>query len=369
MVTVILDPFNSDWYNLEKSKRVKAFRCGEFDACIERAEASQGIPIKKREKYARREDAILHALELEKQQLETKHQKFGTISNGTSQRNSDVHRRELHSFSSDIYMGDDEPRAHGKYANNKSHMFSRKAVLSGEEDNKGNYVHKGKTSKRSGWEDYNSESLPRMRGLQDFGLRIAPLKKKVSQSVTWEVPRLPLDIHVDALSDMGHVMGDAGHPGGSKNSLAIKRKRSLGGNGEDSLVKKRDRRRPLVQVLQSSAKLPVSDSFQSEYDSGGISMQGERDNMGIVCRAKRSRCVYLPADSNDSLDGNGYPSEEMPGTAAQLGSGSYLDYPGLLAEEYSSSGLAEETESDSSETDYLEPDLEEDGNLTGTVYL
>ncbi|XP_054816094.1 uncharacterized protein LOC129315945 isoform X1 [Prosopis cineraria] len=58
-----------DWYNLEKSKRVKAFRCGEFDDCIERAESSQGMPIKKREKYARREDAILHALELEKQLL------------------------------------------------------------------------------------------------------------------------------------------------------------------------------------------------------------------------------------------------------------------------------------------------------------
>nr|XP_043631659.1 uncharacterized protein At1g51745-like [Erigeron canadensis] len=56
-----------DWYNLEKSKRVKPFRCGEFDDCIERAEASQGMPPKKREKYARREDAILHALHLEKQ--------------------------------------------------------------------------------------------------------------------------------------------------------------------------------------------------------------------------------------------------------------------------------------------------------------
>ncbi|TKY71096.1 PWWP domain [Spatholobus suberectus] len=56
-----------DWYNLEKSKRVKTFRCGEFDGCIERAESAQGMPLKKREKYARREDAILHALELERQ--------------------------------------------------------------------------------------------------------------------------------------------------------------------------------------------------------------------------------------------------------------------------------------------------------------
>ncbi|XP_068634747.1 uncharacterized protein At1g51745-like isoform X4 [Aristolochia californica] len=75
-----------DWYNLEKSKRVKAFRCGEFDDCIERAESSQGVPIKKREKYARREDAILHALELEKQQLEKKQQKFGITSDQMTEK-------------------------------------------------------------------------------------------------------------------------------------------------------------------------------------------------------------------------------------------------------------------------------------------
>jgi hypothetical protein len=66
-----------DWYNLEKSKRVKAFRCGEFDACIEKAEATQGTLVKKREKYARREDAILHALELERKQLASMYQTQG----------------------------------------------------------------------------------------------------------------------------------------------------------------------------------------------------------------------------------------------------------------------------------------------------
>ncbi|CAL0311375.1 unnamed protein product [Lupinus luteus] len=56
-----------DWYNLEKSKRVKPFRCAEFRACIQRVESTPGMPLKKREKYARREDAILHALHLERQ--------------------------------------------------------------------------------------------------------------------------------------------------------------------------------------------------------------------------------------------------------------------------------------------------------------
>ncbi|KAL2554938.1 Tudor/PWWP/MBT superfamily protein [Forsythia ovata] len=54
-----------DWYNLEKSKRVKAFRCGEYDECIEKAKATASNSSKKTGKYARRDDAIVHALELE----------------------------------------------------------------------------------------------------------------------------------------------------------------------------------------------------------------------------------------------------------------------------------------------------------------
>ncbi|CAN4128060.1 unnamed protein product [Withania somnifera] len=58
------------WYNLEKSCRVKAFRCGEFDGCIKEAESSKTLTHAKSLKYTHREDAILHALELEKQDLE-----------------------------------------------------------------------------------------------------------------------------------------------------------------------------------------------------------------------------------------------------------------------------------------------------------
>ncbi|XP_052210703.1 uncharacterized protein At1g51745-like [Diospyros lotus] len=64
-----------DWYNLEKSKRIKAFRCREFDDCIERAESShsQANVLRRIAKYARREDAILHALELEKLELQKRY--------------------------------------------------------------------------------------------------------------------------------------------------------------------------------------------------------------------------------------------------------------------------------------------------------
>ncbi|CAI9766117.1 unnamed protein product [Fraxinus pennsylvanica] len=55
-----------NWYNLETSKRIKAFRCGEYDSYIQKAEASASISSKKTGgRYARRADAIIHALEIE----------------------------------------------------------------------------------------------------------------------------------------------------------------------------------------------------------------------------------------------------------------------------------------------------------------
>ncbi|CAI9754574.1 unnamed protein product [Fraxinus pennsylvanica] len=54
-------------YNLKKSKRVKAFHCREYDSCIEKAKLFASVSSKKTGKYAHRDDAIVHALELEGQ--------------------------------------------------------------------------------------------------------------------------------------------------------------------------------------------------------------------------------------------------------------------------------------------------------------
>ncbi|KAF6139228.1 hypothetical protein GIB67_040375 [Kingdonia uniflora] len=59
---------DKDWYNLERSKRVKAFRCGEYVECIEKEKAYANIFNKKALKYARGEDAILHAHKIESAQ-------------------------------------------------------------------------------------------------------------------------------------------------------------------------------------------------------------------------------------------------------------------------------------------------------------
>ncbi|XP_016650246.1 PREDICTED: uncharacterized protein At1g51745 isoform X3 [Prunus mume] len=234
-----------DWYNLEKSKRVKAFRCGEFDDCIEKAESSQGMPVKKREKYARREDAILHALELEKQLL----------------------------------------RKQGKLGGPPSSQRTKEGnQLSGEDD--------------------HAEAIPRMRGLQDFGLKIAPSKRKLSSSLALNGSWKPtVDGTVQALARGGLSMGGTNHVNGVEQT-------------------------------------------------------------GVVCKAKRSKCVYLPAESGEFLEYEAAPSNQVEISASPVGARSHAE---ALIEE-NTSGFTED-ESDSSETDSsesesdsseTEPDMDEE---------
>ncbi|OVA18484.1 PWWP domain [Macleaya cordata] len=351
-----------DWYNLEKSKRVKAFRCGEFDDCIERAESSQGAPIKKREKYARREDAILHALELERQLLEKKQQKLGTA-NYASNKVPIGPKKELGGLKKELGIPSGNlGKDNCKSLNLKSQSLS-KGLDSSEEDSMDTplRVQIPKHGKQLNWEDDNSEATPRMRGLQDFGLRTASLKRKPSASVASEGPQRSFSVdNVQVLPSGSRSLGGADHASSSKNLLTLKRKRTPVALIEESPVKKRDRRRPLVQVLKSSAKLPVCNPLQSDGDVVSISMRGEKEQIGGICRAKRSQCVYLPAASNDCLDHTEFPSDEMQISPSQFETDNRHLHPDSSTEENSSSGLMEEAESDSSECDYLNPDIDEE---------
>ncbi|KAJ7949833.1 Tudor/PWWP/MBT superfamily protein [Quillaja saponaria] len=261
-----------DWYNLEKSKRVKAFRCGDFDDCIERAESSLGMPTKKREKYARREDAILHALELERQIL-NQQGKLVISSNRINKPTSAAKKRPLAS-----------PETSG----NDSEKTDDGNELSGEED--------------------NSEVAPRMRGLQDFGLKISPSKEKLLSSAATNGSQKLVDDGAQGLASGGLSMRSTGHANGKH--ILDKRKWSHEGLAKEWLNKRR------------------------------------AEQTGLVYQAKRSRCVYLPSESSDSFDYRDTPSQiEM--SASQFGR--HYPHPGSLFEE-GTSGFMEDVESDSSET-------------------
>ncbi|XP_022844571.1 uncharacterized protein At1g51745 [Olea europaea var. sylvestris] len=237
-----------DWYNLEKSKRVKAFRCGEFDECIERAEASQGMPPKKREKYARREDAILHALELERQLLE----KSGKVSSASDDRNKK---------SEDVTYSGHYENGSGNQIDPRSLQVSERLGLKVAENHVANHMHgdKVREGNQLRGDDDNAGVLPRMRGLQDIGLRSALLQMhKLSPSVDSNIsPKPPVVCSTPALPNDAFSADCKADP--NIENLSDNRKR-LDESLADVSIVKRHRQRPLTQVLENSAKLPVPES-------------------------------------------------------------------------------------------------------------
>ncbi|KAI3773344.1 hypothetical protein L1987_47870 [Smallanthus sonchifolius] len=145
-----------DWYNLEKSKRIKAFRCGEFDECIEKAKVTGATSCKQSVKYARREDAILHALELENSQL-SKNNNPETTSRTNKNENLSDKLSDLDSISI-------SPQKLSRTAASADNSLgsSRRCTLNDSED------------------DGTEGSMKRMRGLEDLGIgrAILPFKKK-----------------------------------------------------------------------------------------------------------------------------------------------------------------------------------------------
>lgn len=255
-------------------------------------------------------------------------------------------------------MRHDEHVIHKNLSSHKPKNILTKSDISEEEENLNDSSYANNKTRR---EDDNSEAMPRMRGLQDFGLRTAQSKRKLSQFVNWPKSGKPSDNHVEVLSGSGCMVEDAVHSNSSKNSVSIKRKRSQSRLAEESLMKKRDRRRPLVQVLQSSAKLHL---LQCSNNDVGISMPGEKEQMQSVCRAKRSRCIYLPHNSDETPE-----HDSEPVLANQFGTSKSLDSPADIVVGYVSSGLIEANDSRYFEAGYLEPNMGEVANrLTGIIY-
>ncbi|KAL7003790.1 hypothetical protein U1Q18_004935 [Sarracenia purpurea var. burkii] len=339
-----------DWYNLEKSKRVKAFRCGEFDDCIERAESSQGMPPKKREKYARREDAILHALELEKQLLEKKYGKLGCSSNGMSKSSYPL-EEELVAPLKFLENGN------GKAALPKSH--SRKLDSTLEDKSMDHHPDAQEVKEENllaGYED-DSEIIPRTRGMRDFGLRIAHSKRKLSSSITLSHgSRKPeFDDNAPALPSSVLSTENTVHAN-SSTSLDKRKKLQEMLTNDESLHRKRDRRRPIVQVLKSSPKLPIRQSLQPDDDYVSVLVSGE-EQTGDIHHAKRSRCIGLPGESSDCSDDNQFCSNQMVIPPSQFKENYPL--PAALGEENTSIST-ESTETDSSGTDSLDSDADEE---------
>ncbi|CAF1931592.1 hypothetical protein HID58_067373 [Brassica napus] len=229
-----------DWYNLEKSKRVKAFRCGEYDACIETAKATATGASKKPVKYARREDAIVHALEIENALLVGKDEKASTSSDSTEG-----------ALQSSVSCE--------KTSNGES---SKVLPLSGK---------RSKTTP-SDSEDDGSAGNKRMRGLEDLGVSIGSNGEANKQENDEE----------DISDSMPNgVLANGTSRGSSPSMKGIKRSPVV--NANENSKKKNQRPRPPAKVLESTAtaSVPVSENKVSAVinnnnsDSNGVSCEND----------------------------------------------------------------------------------------------
>ncbi|GJM86533.1 hypothetical protein PR202_ga02401 [Eleusine coracana subsp. coracana] len=302
-----IDDNLEDWYNLEKSKRVKAFRCGEFDACIEKAEATQGTLVKKREKYARREDAILHALELE--------------------------RKQLASYQTQGFR----PESHG----NSSACTKHHKDL-------GSTRYKSKKSKKR-----KDASVPsNVKKESEHCLHHAGSKRKFSESLA---PVNAVNTHT---SDFTNVR--AATSGSKEKNIIVKKSKSDGSDFEDSFVSNSDRRRPLSQVFETNKELPHRLKQNGDYESCLI---GDNNDSSLATfRSRRSRYTYMPSDSGETHSHSDVPSLQMTSAGADLETESNLQNSGAFSEEHTSSDF-EKRGTESSERQVSESETEDDAEL------
>ncbi|KAL0415144.1 UNVERIFIED_CONTAM: hypothetical protein Slati_3346300 [Sesamum latifolium] len=167
----------------EDASVVKAFRCGEYDDCIEKAKASASHLSKKAVKYARREDAILHALELESARLG---KDYADLSARPGTQNEERHVDDSPSSShpSEESEDTDEDLSTSEDDSDSGPELSQSGVSFEEPD------HVDATKEESKrWrtpndsEDDGTEGVKRMRGLEDLGMGVASsLKRKRSEA-------------------------------------------------------------------------------------------------------------------------------------------------------------------------------------------
>lgn len=252
---------------------MKAFRCGEYNECIEKAKASAAISGKKAVKYARREDAILHALEIESERLGKDHPDYWVRPDNS--------------------LGDSEPERVTKESSEMSRFHKENRNMTGGKsdseasdsapglDQSGIYFeepyHKGASkvqSKRrrtpNDSEDDGTEGTKRMKGLEDLGMCVG-LKRNQQESASL------------GNSNNGNMLNGVPANGSGSNSSSMRRRRSQVANVHET-SRRKSRRRPITKVLESTAMVSIP-----VVSSNGSPLRGlpdeSRKNMSALSKS------------------------------------------------------------------------------------
>ncbi|CAL9009843.1 unnamed protein product [Prunus brigantina] len=336
------DDASVDWYNLERSKRVKAFRCGEYDECIEKAKAHAASSNKKAVKYARREDAIIHALEIENARLGKDNLDFSArMSNSGGEHGCSARESPAmsHSGEENEVMVDDV--SDSENSSDSAPELSQSGISFEEPNHISSFKLQTVQGRRrrtpNDSEDDGTEGVKRMRGLEDLGMGVVS-KKSVQTGGLLELVQQDSASLLDSNTRNGVPNGSPVN--GSKGISSLKRKRSQVANANE-VLKRKNRSRPLTKVLESTAMVSIPVTCDQFQNSCGSPLQGLSDGRVSGLESNESK-------GSLSVDHNGISCENGASTNAPERAFGASCINGKIKENEipSISGLAENDSSD-----------------------
>ncbi|XP_010690078.2 uncharacterized protein At1g51745 [Beta vulgaris subsp. vulgaris] len=304
------DDSSVDWYDLETTKGIKAFRCGEYDNCIEQAKISGPKFLKRSLKYPRREIAIIRALEIENTCLfkdapslndkpdngRPVNRENGTASTSRPTKDSECSSKET---SSEETASAREENSNSNSTQELSHSGISYEETNGSTGLKGQQI-KGKRRKTpNDSEDDGNEGFKRMKGLNDLGVR----SERKIQVLALANPAPPSSVSLNGSTRAANCTAVAN--GGALPTFKKKRSQVV---HIHELLKRKYRRRPLTKVLENTTMVPVRiicDEFANPFErSDAISPTYEFED---GTKAKETthllnRHHHLPLPEVDSSD-------------------------------------------------------------------
>jgi hypothetical protein len=285
---------------------VKSFRCGEYDECIEKAKAlaRQQKKTLTEGRYVRREDAIIHALEIERSRLPNN---YDDLEEDTDDDDASA-SQNIYSAKSKNINGLNKRSSRGAkslYEIEESSVQDMSQVLTMYKlpqnlSSSSTRYASSKKKKRKGRknnEDDTVQGFQRMRDLREIGTKNVT-KQKSGVGIFSDVPLL------ESGPSFGYDLSSTnGIKKGKQSHSSIKKKRSnIGQSYENS--RKKDRHRPLSKLCEDSE---VSGTYYHWDPLGQSSSQypgGQMTNMFEPSRAKTifssdvNNCSYSSGTSS-----------------------------------------------------------------------
>ncbi|PWZ09192.1 Uncharacterized protein Zm00014a_043715 [Zea mays] len=297
-----------DWYNLEKSKRVKSFRCGEYDECIEKAKAL----VRRQKKthtegrYVRREDAIMHALEIERSHFPN------DCDDLEEDADNDICASQNICSAKSININGLSKKSRGARSLydieiNSAQELSQTLTLYKQPQNLSSSSTRYASTKRKKWkghkdhEDDSVHGFQRMRDLREIGTKNV-FKQKSGSGIVSDVPLL------ESGSSFGYDLSSAnGIKLGEQSQSSIKKKRSNIGQSYDSLSKK-DKHHPLSLLCEDSE---VSGTYYHWDPSGQSCSQYPGGQIPNLVESSRRAKTIFPTNVNNCSYSSGTSSLDI----------------------------------------------------------